>query len=95
MYGSTWALVVHDEGNAKAVRALARKARRAGGAGSIGGGGYLQRPFDRLLDDPVPRDSSQSYFVQFADLAAYAAFRRLYPPPPRPVNIVPQLTWMS
>ncbi len=92
-YGGTWALVVHDEGNAKAVRTLARKARRAGTAGSMMGTGALRRPFGRLLDDPVPRDSSQSYFLQLADLVAYAAFRRLYPPPPRPVHVVPQLMW--
>jgi Protein of unknown function (DUF3800) len=42
---------------------------------------------------PVPRDSRQSYFVQLADLAAYAAFRRYHPPPPRLVPIVPQRMW--
>jgi hypothetical protein len=50
-------------------------------------------PFGNLLDDPVPRDSRQSYFLQLADLNAYAAFRRKYPPPPRPVQIVPHLMW--
>lgn len=88
-----WALVVHDEGNAKAVRGLARKARRAGTAGSMLGTGVLNVPFTRLLDDPVSRDSSQSYFLQMADLTAYAAFRKLYPPPVRPVQIVPQRMW--
>jgi hypothetical protein len=92
-YGGEQALVVHDEGNTPAIRALARKSRRAGTAGSMMGTGVLQRPFSRLLDDPVPRDSSQSYFLQLADLAAYAAFRRHHPPPPRPVQIVPKLMW--
>ena len=52
-------------------------------------------PFDssQLLDDPVSRNSTQSYFVQLADLAAYAAFRRHYPPPARPVQIVPKMMW--
>ena len=86
-------MVVHDEGNALAVRALARKARRAGGAGSMFGTGYMSLPFGGLLDDPVPRDSKQSYFLQMADLAAYAAFRRHFPPPFRPVQIVPQSMW--
>jgi hypothetical protein len=75
------------------VRKLARKARRAGTAGSMFGSGMLRVPFARLVDDPVPRSSAHSYFVQLADLAAYAAFRRLYPPPPRLVPIVPQTMW--
>lgn len=92
-YGNEVVLVVHDEGNALAIRKLARKSRRAGSAGSMGGGGVLRRPFNRLLDDPVARDSKQSYFLQLADLAAYAAFRRHYPPPVRRVQIVPQTMW--
>jgi hypothetical protein len=92
-YGDEVVLVVHDEGNALAVRKLARKSRRAGIAGSMMGTGYLKRPFNRLLDDPVSRNSAQSYFLQLADLVAYAAFRRHYPPPVRPVQIVPQMMW--
>lgn len=75
------------------VRKLARKARRAGTAGSMFGTGLLRRPARDLLDDPVAKDSRQSYFLQLADLDAYAAFRRLYPPPARPVQIVPQGMW--
>jgi hypothetical protein len=53
-------MVVHDEGNALAVRKIVRKSRRAGTAGSMLGTGVLKVPFARLVDDPVPRDSSQS-----------------------------------
>jgi hypothetical protein len=41
----------------------------------------------------VPRDSRQSYFVQLADVSAYAAFRRIHPPPQRLTPIVPQGMW--
>jgi hypothetical protein len=93
-YNDEVILVVHDEGNAVAVRKIARKSRRAGIAGSMIGTGVLKRPFDRLLDDPVSRNSTQSYFLQLADLTAYAAYRRHYPPPPAvPIPIVPQLMW--
>lgn len=91
--GHHWTLIVHDEGNALAVRKIVRKSRRAATAGSMMGTGVLRVPFERLIDDPVPRDSSQSYFLQLADLTAYAAFRRLHPPPPRHVQIVPQTMW--
>lgn len=84
-------LLIHDEGDATTVRKIARKARRAGTAGTATG--VVAVPFKRLIDDPVPRDSRQSYFLQLADLAAYAAFRRLYPPPPRRKQIVPEGMW--
>ena len=86
-------LLQHDEGDITAVRKRTRKARRAGSAGSQFGTGQLRRPFARLLDDPVPRNSEQSYFLQLADLDAYAAFRRVHPPPERDVQVVPQGMW--
>lgn len=89
----TQVMLVHDEGEAALVRKMARQARRAGTAGSLFGSGVLKRPARRLVDDPVMRSSQQSYFLQLADLTAYAAFRRLYPPPSRPVQIVPQSMW--
>jgi hypothetical protein len=89
-------LVVHDEGETLRVRLLVRKARRAGTAGSAFGTGYLRRPAIRLIDDPVPRNSAQSYFLQLADLNAYAAFRHLYPPPlTLRQSIVPQEMWVE
>ena len=35
----------------------------------------------------------QSYFLQMADLNAYAAFRRIFPAPARPIQIVPSTMW--
>jgi Protein of unknown function (DUF3800) len=95
-YETRPALMIYDraeEGYDLRVRKAARKARRAGTAGSQFGTGMLHVPFQRLVNDPIPRDSAESYFLQFADLAAYAAFRRLYAPPPRPAQIVPQRMW--
>lgn len=86
-------LLMHDEGDGLAIRKLARKARRAGRAGSAFGSGTLRTPFQLLIDDPVSRNSGQSYFVQLADLAAYAAFRRLHPPPAKRSSVCPQGMW--
>jgi len=35
----------------------------------------------KMLDDPTPRDSRQSYWVQMADLIAYALARKVFPRP--------------
>ena len=36
-------------------------------------------PLVNIVEDPVMRDSQFSYFVQVADLAAHALYRKLYP----------------
>lgn len=92
-FRSSEVLLVHDEGDPITIRKRARKARRAGTAGSAFGTGLLNAPFRNLLDDPVPRVSQQSYFIQLADLNAYAAFRRLYPPPLGRGKVVPARMW--
>jgi hypothetical protein len=89
----TQVLIVHDEGNEARVRGLARRARRAGIAGSAFGPGVVRVPFRGLLDDPVSRRSHESLFLQLADLAAYAAFRRVFPPTTKTSEIVPELMW--
>lgn len=38
---------------------------------------------DRIIEDPVFRKSSRSYFVQLADCVAYALLKREVPPTPR------------
>ena len=84
--------MIHDDGDGGIVRKLARKARRAGTAGSAFGTGSLKRPARLMLDDPSSRKSHESYFLQLADLDAYAAFRHYYPPPSGRI-IVPQNMW--
>ena len=86
-------ILMYDEGEGEIVRAIARKARRAGLVSSMYGAGYLKRPASLIFDNAVPKKSHQSYFIQLADLNAYAAFRRLYPPPLKVLQIVPTDTW--
>lgn len=89
----TTILLVHDEGDGAYVRKAARKARRFQSAGQKFGQGSLPVPARLMVEDPVSRASHESYFVQLADLVAYAAFRRIYAPPLRPVQIVPTTMW--
>jgi hypothetical protein len=86
-------LVIHDEGENDAVRRWVRRARRHLTAGSAYGGGTIVAPASLLIDDPVARQSTQSYFIQVADLLAYAAFRSVIPPGRNIETICPQGMW--
>lgn len=85
-------LIVADEGSPAKLRTLARRKRRFGYAPAAYGGPARKVPFKVLLDDPVTRDSSDSYFVQWADLVAYAAFRQIVPVPGVPRRLWDELT---
>lgn len=86
-------MITHDEGENDAVRRWVRRSRRHLTAGSAFGTGSQRHPARRLVDDPVPRRSEQSYFVQLADLVAYAAFRSVIAPGPQIAQICPQSMW--
>ena len=63
--------VLHDEGEDDAIRRWVRRSRRHLTSGSAFGSGGFTNPARLLVDDPIPRRSSQSYFIQLADLVAY------------------------
>lgn len=88
-YNNETVMLFPDSGNYHRFRRLSREMRRFSQVGAMVGGGTLTRPLLRVLvDDPVERDSSQSYFVQFVDLNAYAAYRKERPDP-----LFPQQMW--
>jgi hypothetical protein len=91
--GNVPILIVHDEGENASIRKLARWSRRRLSSGSIIGGGSRHLPFSKLLDDPIPKASHESYFLQLADLVAYAAFRRIYAPSHSVSGVVNQNMW--
>lgn len=88
-------MLVHDEGEERAVRTAYRKARRYLTAGSAFGGRSITLAAPAFLDDPVPRSSASSYFIQLADLVAYASWRTLVKPSPTVGAVVPQWRWNS
>lgn len=89
-------LIVHDEGDNAGVRGLVRKARRLNVPGSAFGVGNLgNRPIRRILDDAVPRNSKESFFVQMADLIAYSAFRTVIRPGSGAGLVCPQNMWSN
>jgi hypothetical protein len=80
----TTAMLFPDSGQYVWLRRLSRKMRRHAPVGSVRGG-TLDRPLLKvLIDDPVERDSQQSYMIQLADLNAYAAYRNRQPIPQFP-----------
>lgn len=68
-------MLIHDQtSDYKALRSRWRKFRRYNYTPAG------QRSDARLLiEDPISRDSQQSYFIQLADLVAYSASRRIVP----------------
>lgn len=86
-------LIVHDEGEDKRVMQAVRKARQHLPAGLHWGPGYVVNPAKFFIEDAVPRSSANSYFIQMADLVAYAAWRTHQAPGPGAAAVCPQTTW--
>lgn len=81
-------VIVHDEGEARRVRAHLRKFRRVNWQGASYGSARL------LVEDPVPRNSEQSYFIQVADILAYAASRHALPTTGKTTKICDDTMWL-
>lgn len=82
-------VLVHDEGDADRVRRLHRAFRRHSWSA-----GQQSVTAPLLVEDPVPRRSDQSFFIQTADLLAYAAYRRVHPPEGRSAgSVCNELMW--
>lgn len=85
-------MIVPDAGQYHWMRQLSREMRRHSTVGSLYGGGGLARPLlNVLIDDPVERQSHESYFIQLADLNAYAAYRYVVPTPGFPSTMWQEL----
>ena len=74
-------LLCPDEGHGDFLRRKVREMRRFSRVPSMFGTGPLDRRASNILEDPVERKSSDSYFIQLADLNAYASVKRVFPGP--------------
>ena len=63
-------LVITDEGRLGKMRAVARKMQRRGVSSSGRGDGAGSGGIERMVEDPLAKDSKESYFIQFADMMA-------------------------
>ena len=68
-----------DQTDSVALRHLYRRMRSHNPIPSQTGLGYRQLPLIRVIKDPNPRDSEHSYFIQAADVCAFAAYQSYTP----------------
>jgi len=71
--------IVPDEGHGDFIKKKIREMRRFHFVPSAFNSDTLERKAENIVEDPSNRSSRESYFVQLADLNAYAAFRKVYP----------------
>jgi len=91
-YEKSHCILMPDDGHPATIRRIARRRRRFAYAPSQFELGTSRRvPFSTLVEDPLHRDSRDSYLVQWADLVAYAAFRRVVPRPDLPQELWEEL----
>ena len=75
-------IIFCDETDGNALRRLYRRMRVFNpipNMRAIHGAGYQQRPLVRIVEDPSIRRSHHSYFIQAADVAAFAAYQSYAP----------------
>ena len=70
-----YATMFPDEGHGYFIRQLVRGMRRYHSIPAHFGGSAISFPVQRVLEDPNDRKSEDSYFVQLADLNAFATHR--------------------
>lgn len=73
--------VFPDEGHALLIKRLIRRMRRFHTVPKRWGNGTFSIPTARIIEDPNDRQSHDSYFIQAADWAAFAAHRSVYVDP--------------
>ena len=71
--------VLPDEGHGDFIIKKIRAMRRFHYVPSAFGPESLERKAENIVEDASDRNSRESYFIQLADLNAYAAFRKVFP----------------
>ena len=68
-------LIITDEGRVGKMRRIARRVRRLNYIPSrYQPGSYLNARITKLIEDPLPKSSDQSYFIQASDFIATVAY---------------------
>lgn len=67
-------IIITDEGRIGKMRKTSRKIQRINFIPSRFGPYLYRQEIKSLIEDPLPKDSKESYFIQIADLIAYVAY---------------------
>lgn len=81
-----WCSIYPDDGHAELIRRCIRSMRRHNVVPKRYGPGTFRLRTERILEDPSNRKSTDSYFVQLADINAYASHRSKYVEPISKMN---------
>jgi hypothetical protein len=64
-------MIITDQGRVGKMRSTTRRIQRINYIPSKFSGAPYRKEIKRLIEDPLPKDSKESYFIQLADLIAY------------------------
>lgn len=67
-------MIITDEGRVGTMRNISRKIQRLNYIPSRYGSQPYRQEIKSLIEDPLPKSSSQSYFIQLSDLIAYIVY---------------------
>lgn len=70
-------MIISDEGRVGMMQRTTRRIQKINYIPSKSAGSYYRREINLLLEDPLPKDSKQSYFIQFCDFVSFVAYLRL------------------
>lgn len=67
-------MIITDEGRVGKMRKTTRAIQRINYIPSQFGTAPIRKEIESLIEDPLPKDSKESYFIQMADLVAYLVY---------------------
>ncbi|MCK9186305.1 DUF3800 domain-containing protein [Candidatus Gracilibacteria bacterium] len=71
---STKFLIITDEGRVGKMRKTSRRIQKINFIPSLHGAGTYRKEIKLLIEDPLPKKSQESYFIQIADFLAYFVY---------------------
>lgn len=81
-------MIITDEGRLAPMRETLRRIQRVNFIPSKVTEGYYRKEIKRLIEDPLPKSSDQSYFIQLADMMAFIVNLHT-----KRVLCKPEITW--
>jgi len=67
-------LIISDEGRVGKMRSTTRRIQKINFIPSQFGGAPYRKEIKSLIEDPLPKESKESYFIQLADLSAFIVY---------------------